>query len=185
MASEACGEDESVTRLARMFLENPAWADAAKRIESDATSSVFFSHRPGEPWRLERRHDRTLLLPGAATDPDFVFRFTPASIERLCATDGGIGHFAVAFFGLIAEESPRLRVGFRVAAPFPRLVRRGYLGLLAVGGLRVLAFGAARGVRTPADLRRLVERVRHREPEAWELEDRNASPGGEGAPPAR
>ena len=185
MDPQAYREDEAVTRLARMFLESPAWADAAKRIAGDATSSVFFSHRPGEPWRLERQRGRTLLLPGAAPDPDFVFRFTPASIERLCATDGGIGHFAVALFGLIAEQSPRLRVDFRVAAPFPRLVRRGYLRLLAAGGLRVLAFGAARGVRSPADLRRLVERVRQREPEAWELEGRNApvlAPGGEGPP---
>jgi len=185
MDPEAYREDEAVTRLARMFLENPAWADAAKRIAADATSSIFFSHRPGEPWRLERQRGRTLLLPGAASDPDFVFRFTPASIERLCATDGGIGHFAVALFGLFAEQSPRLRVDFRVAAPFPRLVRRGYLRLLAVGGLRVLAFGAARGVRTPADLRRLVERVRQREPQAWEREARDevALPPGGGVPP--
>jgi hypothetical protein len=185
MAPDAYREDEFVARLARMFLENPAWTDAARRIASDATSTVFFSHRSGEPWRLERRRGRTLLLPGAAADPDFVFRFTPASIERLCATDGGIGHFAVALFGMIAEESPRLRVGFRVAAPFPRLVRRGYLRLLAVGGLRVLAFGAARGVRSRADLRRLVERVMHREPEAWEIEGRDVPPGGEGGPPPR
>jgi len=185
MEPEAFREDESVRRLARMFLENPAWADAARRIESDATSTVFFSHRPGEPWRLERHRGRTLLLPGAAPDPDFVFRFTPASIERLCAADGGIGHFAVALFGLIVEQSPRLRLGFRIAAPFPRLVRRGYLRLLAVAGLRVLAFGAARGVRSPADLRRLVERVRQREPEAWELEAGEAPgpPPGGGAPP--
>jgi hypothetical protein len=170
MDPEARRPDEAIARLARMFLEHPAWADAARRIESDATSSVFFSHRPGEPWRLERRGGHTLLLPGAAAKPDFVFRFTPASIERLCATDGSIGHFAVALFGLIAAQDPRLRVGFRIAAPFPRLVGRGYLRLLAAGGLRVLAFGAARGVRTPADLRRFVERVRQREPEAWELE---------------
>jgi len=185
MDPEADLEDEAVRRLACMFLENPAWADAAKRIAGDATSSVFFSHRPGERWRLERQRGRTLLLPGAAPDPDFVFRFTPASIERLCATDGGIGHFAVALFGLIVEQSPRLRVDFRVAAPFPRLVRRGYLRLLASGGLRVLAFGAARGVRTPADLRRLVERVRQREPEAWETEACPGStlPPGGGVPP--
>jgi hypothetical protein len=185
MAAEAQREDESVTRLARMFLEHPVWADAARRIASDATSTVFFSHRPGEPWRLERRRGRTLLLPGAAADPDFVFRFTPASIERLCAADGGIGRFAVELFALIAEESPRLRVGFRIAAPFARLVRRGYLRLLAVGGLRVLAFGAARGVRTPGDLRRLVERVRQREPGAWEFEGRDAPPGAEGGPRSR
>jgi len=185
MAPEPYREDDAVARLARMFVEHPAWVEAARRIESEATSSVFFSHRPGEPWHLERRRGRTLLLPGAAADPDFVFRFTPASIERLCATDGGIGRFALALFELVAEEKPGLRVGFRIAAPFPRLVRRGYLRLLAAGGLRLLALGASRGVRTPADLRRLVGRLRQRAPEAWELEARDGRPGGEGAPPVR
>jgi hypothetical protein len=47
-------------------------------------------------------------------------------------------------------------------------VRRGYLGLLAAGGARVLAFGAARGVRSVAELRKLVEALLRRGPEPWE-----------------
>jgi hypothetical protein len=166
--------DEVVARLARMFLAHPAWTDAARRIEADATSNVFFSHRPGEVWHLERRKGDSLLLPGPASDPDFVFRFTPDAVERLASVDGGIGAFAVELFSLITAKQPRLRVGFRIVAPFPRLVRRGYLGLLAAGGPRVLAFGASRGIRTLADLRRLVASARQGRAEPWELE----GPGG-------
>jgi hypothetical protein len=136
--------DEVVARLARMFLAHPAWTDAARRIEADATSNVFFSHRPGEVWHLERRKGDSLLLPGPASDPDFVFRFTPDAVERLASVDGGIGAFAVE------------------------------LGLLAAGGPRVLAFGASRGIRTLADLRRLVASARQGRAEPWELE----GPGG-------
>jgi hypothetical protein len=43
----------------------------------------LFRPPPREAWQLERRGAETLLLPGAATDPDFAFRFPPAAIARL------------------------------------------------------------------------------------------------------
>ena len=73
-----------------------------------------------------------------------------------------------------ASTIPALRIRFGVVAPFATLVRRGYLGLLAAGGPRVLAFGAAHGVRTLRQLRELVTRLRSREPAWWEDE----GPGG-------
>lgn len=162
--------DEHVTRLARLFREHPAWVQAAARLEPAATSAVFFSHRPGETWHLERREGETLLLPAAPRDADFAFRFTPAAVERLAAVQGDSGEFAVALFRLMGEEDERLRIGFRVRAPFFRLVRRGYLGLLASGGAPVLAYGASHGIRTLATLRRLVEESVRGQPEPWEVD---------------
>jgi hypothetical protein len=162
--------DPHVSRLARHFREHPAWESAARHLEESAASVVFFSHRPGEVWHLERREGETLLLPGPVADPDFAFRFTPDSIERLVRVRGSIGDFAVELFQLMSETRPHLHVGFRIRAPFTRLLRRGYLGLLAAGGTRVLAFGAAHGVRTIAGLRRLVEQSRRAEPESWEAD---------------
>jgi hypothetical protein len=165
--------DEHVERLARLFREHSAWKAAARHIEEAATSAVYFSHRPCDPWRLVRERGQTLLRPGPADDPDFVFRFTPASIERLEAVEGNIGDFAVELFTLITDTDPTQSIDFRIVAPFSRLVRRGYLGLLAAGGLRVLAFGASRGVRTLADLRHLIQRVGDRSPESWECTEGN------------
>jgi hypothetical protein len=131
---------------------------------------VLFSHRPGERWQLVRRGGESWLLPGDASDPDFVFRFSPAAIERLAAVEGTVGAFAVELFGLVVGDAPGARVDLRVAAPFARLVRRGYLRLLVAAGWRVLAFGARHGVSSLPELRRLVERLASRPPEAWEGE---------------
>ena len=46
--------DEWVERLARLFLEHPAWQSAASLLSQDTTSNVYFTHRPGEVWHLER-----------------------------------------------------------------------------------------------------------------------------------
>jgi hypothetical protein len=165
-----------VERLAELFRSHPAWVAAARSIADDATSRVFFTHRPGEAWRLERRRGETRLVRGPVADPDFCFRFPPGAIERLAGVRGGIGQFAVELFTLIGEEDPALRIDFRIAAPFERLARRGYLGLLLRGGPRVIAFGAARGVRTLAALRRLVAGMVGRAPEPWEIEGRSAPP---------
>jgi hypothetical protein len=166
--TQAPEADASTAKLAELFLSHPAWVRAARMLTGGATSAVYFSHRPGEPWLLESRGGKTRLSPGRAPHPDFAFCFTPASIERLAGARGGVGGFAVELFSLLTETDPDLRIGFRIIAPFATLARRGYVQLLIAGGWQVLAFGAARGLRTFADLRRLVKRLRANEPEPWE-----------------
>jgi len=161
--------DASIAKLAELFRSHPAWVSAAGILRGRAASAVYFSQHPGEPWQLVSDEGATRLRPGPAPSPDFAFRFTPASIDRLAAVEGGVGAFAVELFSLIVETDPELQVGFRIIAPFHRLARRGYFALLLAGGHELLAFGAARGVRTLSDLRRLVKRLRANEPASWEV----------------
>jgi hypothetical protein len=160
--------NDYIARLARLFLEHPIWIEAAKRISADATSTIFFSQHQGQAWHLENREGEILLLPGAAEDPDFVFRFTPAAVRRLEGVDRGMDDFAVELFRLILEESVEEGVGIRIVAGFPRLLRRGYVRLLLSAGPGVLAFGAAHGVLSFRSLRRLVASTRSPEPLEWE-----------------
>jgi hypothetical protein len=166
--SPSASADGTVRTLARLFRRHPVWAAAAEGIDRRAESAVFFSHLPGVPWRLVRRRGETRLLPGQARDPDLVFRFTPRAVARLAAVGGGVGDFAVELFARIAEPRRAERVDLRVAAPFARLVERGYVRLLLGAGPRVMAFALARGVTTIGQLRSVVERARRRRPARWE-----------------
>jgi len=158
--------DEWAVRLARLFAEHPAWVAAARRLSGEATSSVFFTHLPGAPWRLETRAGGVVLRPGAAADPDLVFRFSPESIAALESVDGGIGDFAVALFEQIVDGA----VDLRIRAGFGRLVMRGYVKLLFAAGPPVVAFGATHGIRTLGALRRFVADLRAQGAADWEYE---------------
>jgi hypothetical protein len=160
--------DAVVEKLAELFRSHPAWVRAARRLDARATSNVYFSQRPGEVWQLRNSSGESELLPGRGASPDFAFCFTPAAVDRLAAVRGGVGGFAVELFSLIVADEEELRIGFRVVAPFSTLMRRGYVKLLLMGGSRLLAFGASRGVRTLGDLRTLATRVRAQQPESWE-----------------
>lgn len=166
--------DPSIARLARLFREHPAWREAARFIDPRATNDVYFTHRPGEAWHLERRGDETLLLPGAALDPDFVFRFPPAAIARLEAACGGAGDFASELFELLSSEDRETHIDLRIAASFSRLLRRGYVLLLLAAGPRVRAMGVAHGIVDIGSLARRVAQVRKSEREAWELDPRTS-----------
>jgi hypothetical protein len=170
----AAARDPWVERLARLFREHPAWREAARLVDRRATSDVFFTHRPGEAWHLERRGDETLLLPGPAAEPDFVFRFAPGAIARLESVQGDAGDFAAELFALVASEDPDARVDLRIAARFPRLLRRGYVRLLLAAGPRVRALGAERGICGLQDLASVVARLRGAPSESWDLKRRPA-----------
>jgi len=167
---EADREDPQVEELARLFREHPAWRAAARYVsDPGATSDVYFSHRPGEAWHLELARDGARLLPGRSTDPDFVFRFPPGAVRRLAQADGGMADFAIALFEGIESDDPEQRIDLRIAASFPRLLRRGYVKLILAAGPRLLALGARRGWRGIGGLRRLVDAARRARPDDWEL----------------
>jgi hypothetical protein len=159
--------DPHVDKLRSLFRSHPAWLEAAKRVRDGSTSRVVFSHVPGE-YQLVRRSGESHLLEGTAADPDLAFRFTPRAIERLSAVESNeVADFAITLFDCIVSDEPELQVGLRVVASLPRLMVRGYVGLLFGGGPRLLAYAANRGVRNVSDLRKFLKQARATDPR-WE-----------------
>jgi len=165
-----------IETLARMFREHPAWQETARMIDPRSTSTVYFRHLPDQTWHLERRGDVTLLLPGAAEDPDFVFRFTTGAIARLAAVRGNAGDFAAELFTLAWSQDPALRVNIRIACGFARLLRRGYVRLLLAAGPRARAIAAAHGVEGMSSIQHLVAAMRKIEHAGWEEKSRSTAP---------
>ena len=165
-----------IETLARMFREHPAWKETARMIDPRSTSTVYFRHRPDEPWHLVRRGDETLLLPGAAEDPDFVFRFTPGAIARLSAVRGNAGDFAAELFTLAWSDDSTVRVSIRITCGFARLLRRGYVRLLLAAGPRARAIAAAHGVEGMSSIQHLVATMRKHDRAGFEEQSRRAEP---------
>jgi hypothetical protein len=159
--------DPHVHKLRSLFRSHPAWLEAARSVREGSTSRVLFSHVPGE-YQLVRRGAESVLLEGAAADPDFVFRFTPKAIDRLAAiASDDVADFAIVLFDCIVSDDPDSQVGLRVVASLPRLMVRGYVGLLFGGGPKLLSYGASRGVRNIGDLRKFLKQARASDPR-WE-----------------
>ena len=63
----AATEDEWTRRLSRLFAEHPAWRQAARQLNGDASSNVYFHHQPGVPWHIVQKgtvEDLELLQAG-------------------------------------------------------------------------------------------------------------------------
>lgn len=169
--------DPVVKSLAELFRAHPVWQRAAEHLSGRAASGAYFVHRPGEAWTLERHAGRTRLVAGTCDDPDLVFRFSAGAVRRLQAVEGDVADFAIALFECILARDPDEHVDLRIAASFGRLLRRGYVRLLLAAGPRLLAFGAAHGVRDVGALRDLVAALRRRTPAPWERAGRGPHAG--------
>jgi hypothetical protein len=112
----------------------------------------------GGPARFGMETGAPRVEAGECADPDFTLEMPPGAVRRITAlASDDVGEFGVAFFGLVLAKDPDLRVSVRIDAPTARLVANGYLGVLALGGLRVALWLLRKGARGP---RAAIERLR-------------------------
>jgi hypothetical protein len=161
--------DSTVEILREFFRAHRAWCEAAQRIDPVSMSDVYFSHRPGEVWHMQRSGLGSDLEPGKSEDPDFVFRFSPGAVSRLETVTGGIAEFAVELFLLIDEADPENRVDLRVVANFSRLQERGYLRLLLDAGPKLAKYGLQRGIFSVSGIHQLIRNATGAAPFSWEI----------------
>lgn len=145
--------------MRRFYAESPACLKAAKPIKEGASSLVMFEG-DDRPYALVREKGVSVLRPGRPEDPDMFFRFTAGAVEALASLrTRSVGEYATRIFDLILSEDPRCRVDYRLFSDFATLFRRGYVGILLLGGPAVLAYGARHGVKGIGGLKRLIASV--------------------------
>jgi hypothetical protein len=95
---------------------------------------------------------------GAAPEPDFTLTLPPGAVERITGlASEDVGEFGIAFFQLLRERDPGLKVRVHLDAPTAHLVGHGYLGVLALGGVKVGWWLVKNGIRNP---RAAIDRLR-------------------------
>lgn len=139
--------DPSFEALQRFFETAPAARKATRPLGKGACVNLAleggtarFTMETGEP----RVHE------GAAPGPDFTLTLPPRAVQQITSLDSDdVGEFGIAFFKLVLEHDPALKVRIHIDAPTTQLLSHGYLGVLAVGGVRVSWWLLKNGVKNP------------------------------------
>jgi hypothetical protein len=145
----------STESLKRFFETQPAARRAARPLSRGARVNLAlaggdacFTMESGDPAVRE----------GAAPDPDFTLTLPRAAVERITGlASDDVGEFGFEFFKLVLERDPALKVRVRIDAPTTRLLGHGYLGVLALGGMKVTWWLVRNGVKNP---RAAIDRLR-------------------------
>jgi hypothetical protein len=141
--------------LRRFFEEAPAARRATRPLARGARVGLDLE---GGPARFSMASGEPRVEDGAEPDPDFTLRLPAGAVARLTALESDdVGEFGVEFFRLVLERDPALKVRIRIDAPTGRLLSHGYLGVLAVGGLKVGWWLVRNGIKNP---RAAIERLR-------------------------
>lgn len=146
----------SIEALGRFFEGAPAARKATRPLSRDARVALALD---GGPARFTMEAGRPEVRAGAEPDPDFTLTLPDAAVVRLTAESDDVGALGIRFFELVLSRDPALHVRIRIHASTARLVTRGYLGVLALGGMKVALWLLAKGVRNP---KAAIDRLRGR-----------------------
>jgi hypothetical protein len=137
----------SLESLRAFFQVAPAARRATKPLARGARVNLTLD---GCAARFTMESGAPEVREGLADDPDFTLTLPDGAVARITAlTSEDVGEFGIEFFKLVLERDPSLKVRIRVDAPTARLVGHGYLGVLAVGGLKVGWWLLKNGVKNP------------------------------------
>lgn len=117
----------------------PLAPDAQVELRLDG-GTAHFSMAGGKPQ----------VLDGPAPRPDFTLTLPDGAVQRITSLESDdVGEFGIEFFKLVLEHDPKLKASVRIDASTGQLLSHGYLGVLAIGGMKVSWWLLKNGVRNP------------------------------------
>jgi hypothetical protein len=138
----------SFRKLKSFFETSPAAREATKPLAKAAEVAVLFESGHAARFWVDEGTPR--LVAEQATDPDFTLVIPDRAVDEVTGLkDAGVGEYGVAFFSLALSKDPATKIRVRINAPTTRLLTRGYLGTLAIGGAKVSWWLLKNGVKNP------------------------------------
>jgi hypothetical protein len=137
----------SYDSLKSFFERAPAARKATRPLARGARVNLALD---GGPAHFTMETGTPEVRAGAAQDPDFTLTLTDGAVTRITGLESDdVGEFGVEFFKLVLERDPALKARVKVEAPTTRLLGHGYLGVLALGGIKVTWWLVRNGVKNP------------------------------------
>lgn len=139
--------DPSFDALKAFFESAPAARKATRPLGKGARVNLALD---GGPARFTMESGTPAVEEGPATNPDFTLTLPHGAVRRITSLGSAdVGEIGIEFFKLVLERDPSVKVRVRINAPTSQLLGNGYLGVLAVGGMKVSWWLLKNGVKNP------------------------------------
>lgn len=154
-------QERADVALGRFLLSSPGARLAATSLRSGAEVAITFTDIPGD-WRMLNNDAGELTFePVKAIDPDFELSIPPQAVATICTqVDADVGDLGIAFFELIRAREQKLKIRVTVRSGVIKLTRRGWLGVVAKGGSKVINWMARKGLRGPGAIATAIGKLK-------------------------
>jgi hypothetical protein len=150
----------SETRLRRFFETSDASRRAASSLRKAAEVGVRFTDVPGD-FRFHSVDGKPAFEAGKAMDPDFELTLAPGAVAAITAQPhADVGELGVLFFQHIVAKDENDKIRVKLHSGLVRLTMRGWLGVLAAGGPKVIGWMAQKGLKGPSAVASALSRLK-------------------------
>lgn len=146
--------------LQRFFETSESARRASSHLKKAAEVGVRFTDVPGDfHFKLVDGHPR--FLGGAAQDPDFDLTLAPGAVAAIAAQpNADVGDLGILFFQHIVARDPQAKIGVKLHSGLIKLTMRGWLGVMAAGGGKVMSWLAMKGLKGPSAIASAIGRLK-------------------------
>ena len=146
--------------LQRFFESSQSARRASSHLKKAAQVGVRFTDVPGD-YTFKLIDGAPRFLEGAADDPDFELTLAPGAVSAIAAQpDADVGDLGILFFQHIVAKDPESKIHVKLHSGLMKLTMRGWLGVMAAGGGKVMGWLAMKGLKGPAAIASAVARLR-------------------------
>ena len=159
MESEQTPEP-SIVVLQRFFESSESARKASAHLKKAAEVGVRFTDVPGD-FRFKLIDGRPRFISGAPADPDFDLTLAPGAVAAIAAQpNADVGDLGILFFQHIVAQDPQARIRVKLHSGLLKLTMRGWLGVMAAGGGKVMGWLAMKGLKGPSGIASALSRLK-------------------------
>jgi hypothetical protein len=146
--------------LRRFFETSTAGHRAASSLKRGATVGVKFTDVTGD-FHFHAQDGKPHFDAGRASDPDFDLTLAPGAVRAITSKpESDVGDLGIAFFQHIVAKDPAEKINVKLHAGLLKLTMHGWLGVLAAGGPKVIAWMAQKGLKGPSAVASALSRLK-------------------------
>ncbi len=159
MESQQTPEPSNVV-LQRFFESSESARKASAHLKKAAEVGVRFTDVPGD-FHFKLVDGKPRFMSGASADPDFDLILAPGAVSAIAAQPNAeVGDLGILFFQHIVAQDPQSKIKVKLHSGLMKLTMRGWLGVMAAGGGKVMGWLAMKGLKGPSGIASALSRLK-------------------------